>query len=98
MLSRAFPQDPIVGEESSVAIREESSKDMLDRIVELANDALTADLGLGDDSTWGIGPGQNRTSVELLDAIDRGNYDGGPTGRMSQVSSLGVGNLVKFLP
>ena len=96
MLSRAFPQDPIVGEESSAAIREASSKDILDRIVELANEALTADLGLGDDPTWGIGPGENRTPTELLDAIDRGNHDGGPTGRTWHGSVLAAPRLNTF--
>jgi len=54
---------------------------MRDRIVELANEALTAELGLGDSATWGIGPGQEKSAEELLDAIDRGNHPGGRDGR-----------------
>ncbi|KAI5836594.1 carbohydrate phosphatase, partial [Schizophyllum commune H4-8] len=59
-----------------------ASRALKDRIVELANEALTADLALGDKEQWGIGPGKARTPDQLLDAIDRGNYDGGRTGRM----------------
>ena len=54
---------------------------MRDRIIELANEALTAELGLGDSATWGIGPGQVKSAEELLDAIDRGNHPGGRDGR-----------------
>jgi 3'(2'), 5'-bisphosphate nucleotidase len=81
ILGCAFPEDPIVGEEDTAGLREASSKSLRDRIVELANEALTADLGLGDNAAWGIGPGQSRTADELLDAIDRGNHTGGRTGR-----------------
>lgn len=81
MLSRAFPQDPIVGEEDAAELRAESGKTMKDRIVELANKAIVAPLALGDNEAWGIGPGAEQTDVELLDAIDRGNYPGSLTGR-----------------
>lgn len=81
MLHHAFPADPIVGEEDAAELREESGAGMRDRIVALANEALTADLGLGDNAEWGIGPGQEKTADQLLDAIDRGNHPGGSTGR-----------------
>jgi 3'(2'), 5'-bisphosphate nucleotidase len=81
MLGYAFPDDPIVGEEDAVEIREDSSKSLRDRIVGLANEALTGELGLGDNPAWGIGPGKARTTEELLDAIDKGNHSGGRTGR-----------------
>uniref|UniRef100_D8QMG5 3'(2'),5'-bisphosphate nucleotidase n=2 Tax=Schizophyllum commune (strain H4-8 / FGSC 9210) TaxID=578458 RepID=D8QMG5_SCHCM len=84
MLANAFPDDLIVGEEDSADLRQDTaaSRALKDRIVELANEALTADLALGDKEQWGIGPGKARTPDQLLDAIDRGNYDGGRTGRM----------------
>lgn len=81
ILYHAFPADPIVGEEDASDLRVESGKEMKDRIVELANEAITADLGLGDNANWGIGPGQAKSDTEILDAIDRGNYEGGSTGR-----------------
>jgi 3'(2'), 5'-bisphosphate nucleotidase len=86
ILGRAFPDDPIVAEEDAAEIRDESSTPLRDRIVELANEALTADLRSGDNAAWGIGPGQTRTTSELLDAIDRGNHDGVRAGR--EFSSL----------
>ena len=54
---------------------------MRDRIVKLANDALTSELMLGDSKNWGIGPGMEKSDVEILDAIDAGSYEGGPDGR-----------------
>ncbi|KAF8962865.1 hypothetical protein BDZ97DRAFT_1702081 [Flammula alnicola] len=88
ILHRAFPADPIVGEEDASDLRVESGKGMKDRIIELANEALTAELGLGDSRVWGIGPGEARTEAELLDAIDRGNYDGGNVGRMWTIDPI----------
>ena len=81
ILYRAFPNDPIVGEEDASDLRAESGKEMKDRIVELTNEALTSELELGDNRSWGIGPGEQQSDAQLLDAIDRGNYEGGRIGR-----------------
>ena len=59
---------------------------MKDRIVELANEALTYELGLGDNRIWGIGPGEQQSDGQLLDAIDRGKYEGGRIGRKMSLS------------
>ena len=80
MLHRVFPGDPIVGEEDAADLRTESGVKLRDRIIELANEALAGDLGIGDNAEWGIGPGHAKTPEELLDAIDRGNYAGGRMG------------------
>lgn len=80
MLHRAFPQDPIVGEEDAAELREDSGATLRDRIVSLANEALTGELGIGENADWGVGPGQGKSTEELLDAIDRGNHEGGRTG------------------
>ncbi|EGN97380.1 hypothetical protein SERLA73DRAFT_153792 [Serpula lacrymans var. lacrymans S7.3] len=82
ILGRAFPTDPIVGEEDANELRQESGVIMRQRIVELANETLTSELGLGEMVEWGLGPGQERTPEELMDAIDRGNHAGGAVGRM----------------
>ena len=81
MLERAFPLDPIVGEEDASDLRVDAGAVLRGRIVELANEALTANLATGDNGEWGIGPGKERSAEELLDAIDRGNHTGGGTGR-----------------
>lgn len=52
---------------------------MRERIDSLANDALGTPPRLWESSEWGVGT--HRTIDELLDAIDRGNSDGGRTGR-----------------
>ncbi|KAH7886771.1 hypothetical protein F5I97DRAFT_1870104 [Phlebopus sp. FC_14] len=81
ILGRAFPADPIVGEEDADELRQEGSETLRNRVVELANEALTADLGVGEMAEWGLGPVEQRTPEELLDAIDRGNDQGGRVGR-----------------
>jgi len=84
ILARAYPKDPIVGEEDSADLRGDSptATTLRERVVALANESLTAELGKGDMVQWGLGPGEARTSEELLAAIDRGNFEGGRTGRM----------------
>ncbi|KAJ7606844.1 hypothetical protein FB45DRAFT_949270 [Roridomyces roridus] len=88
MLTKAFQADPIVGEEDAAELRADEGKVLRDRIIELANEALVAPLVEGDKAEWGIGPGQEKTTAELLDAIDRGNYDGGRTGRMWTIDPI----------
>ncbi|KDR73086.1 hypothetical protein GALMADRAFT_252533 [Galerina marginata CBS 339.88] len=90
ILSHAFPADPIVGEEDASDLRADTpaAKEMKARVVALANEALTEELGLGDNEGWGIGPGKERTDEQLLDAIDRGNFEGGGTGRMWTIDPI----------
>ncbi|KAF5319388.1 hypothetical protein D9619_008522 [Psilocybe cf. subviscida] len=88
ILQRAFPEDPIVGEEDASDLRVESGREIKERIVDLANEALTLDLAIGDSETWGIGPGQQKSAEEILDAIDRGNFEGGNTGRMWTIDPI----------
>ncbi|TFL05783.1 hypothetical protein BDV98DRAFT_589371 [Pterulicium gracile] len=82
MLQRAFPDDLVVGEEDAADLREESGRGMRERIIELANEAIVSPLKDGDDPAWGVGPGAEQDAASLLDAIDRGNHEGGKTGRM----------------
>jgi 3'(2'), 5'-bisphosphate nucleotidase len=86
ILGRAFPTDPIVGEEDAAELRQDTGDALRNRIVTLANEALTADLGSGETSDWGLGPCQERTPEELLDAIDRGSDQGGRIGRALPIS------------
>ncbi|TFK62622.1 3(2),5-bisphosphate nucleotidase HAL2 [Pluteus cervinus] len=88
MLHRAFPADPIIGEEDAAELRAESGKELRERIVQLANEALIADLELGDVEDWGIGPRQEHSTESLLDAIDKGNYEGGRDGRMWTIDPI----------
>ena len=83
ILSRAFPGDKIVGEEDASELRDEANATLRGRVVELANQALASDLVPGDNVQWGIGPNSQRSTDELLDAIDRGNFEGGSKGRTS---------------
>ena len=81
VLSRTFPDDPIVGEEDANDLRLESASSLRTRIVELANSALTAPLCAGEKEEWGIGPKYAKTEDEILNAIDKGTFEGGPKGR-----------------
>ncbi|CAE6442985.1 unnamed protein product [Rhizoctonia solani] len=88
ILSKAFPDDPIVGEEDASDLRldTEKSRSLRERVIQLANDALSPsptveELTTGQNvGSWGLGA--PRTEAELLDAIDRGTYAGGEKGRM----------------
>lgn len=84
ILSRAFPGDPIVGEEDAKDLRGDSPDvtTLRNRIVDLATENLAGELGLGEMEEWGLGPKHSHTPDQLLDAIDRGTYSGGPTGRV----------------
>lgn len=79
VLQRAFPDDPIIGEEDADDLR--SNPELRSRVVELANEVLSQPLGYGEMKEWGLG--EVRTEEQLLEAIDRGNYEGGRTGRTS---------------
>lgn len=83
ILSRAFPDDPIVGEEDANDLRGDSLEvaTLRTRVVDLAGENLAGELGLGEMAEWGLGPKHTHTSNQLLDAIDRGAHAGGPTGR-----------------
>ena len=94
ILSRAFPEDPIVGEEDSKDLRGDSpgAATLRNRVVDLAVEALARELGLGEVEEWGLGPEHTHTPEELLDAIDRGTHSGGAVGRklFTFVPSLAV--------
>lgn len=84
ILRAAFPDDPIVGEEDASTLRfpnTQAERDMRERIVNLANDALAGELTVGDNKNWNMGPGMVKADHEILDAIDLGRYEGGPDGR-----------------
>lgn len=85
ILGRTFSKDPVVGEEDAADLRVESGKTLRERIVQLASETLAAPLAEGEKEEWGLGPNQAQTSEQLLDAIDRGNYEGGRTGRECHV-------------
>ena len=83
ILSQAFPDDPIVGEEDTKDLRGDSPETtaLRSRVVDLAMESLAEELGLGEMEEWGLGPRYTHTSSQLLDAIDRGTHSGGAVGR-----------------
>ena len=83
ILSRAFPGDPIVGEEDAKDLRGDSPEvtALRNRVTDLAVETLVGELGLGEMEEWGLGPKHTHTPDQLLDAIDRGTDSGGAVGR-----------------
>ena len=81
MLFNTYPSDPIVGEESASDLRNEAAISLRERIITLANEYIEKELEEGEMAEWGIGPGKAKSGTDLLDAIDRGNFTGGRTGR-----------------
>ncbi|KAI0294111.1 hypothetical protein B0F90DRAFT_1641032 [Multifurca ochricompacta] len=97
ILSHAFPDDPIIGEEDSADLRAPTKESELlrSRVVELADEILVQPplffpRGVDEDEVVVGGSGERpewglgrRWGAEaLLKAIDRGNYAGGRLGRM----------------
>ncbi|KAI0052809.1 3',5'-bisphosphate nucleotidase [Auriscalpium vulgare] len=80
ILTHAFPEDPIIGEEDAADLRSNTS--LRDRVVQLANEVLEAEpqADVGEQAAWGLG--RTWSADELLAAIDKGNYEGGRSGRM----------------
>ena len=83
VLSHAFPDDPIVGEEDAADLRAATPEsDVLRaRVVELADDVLAQPplVQAGEHAEWGLG--KRWGADALLGAIDRGSHVGGRTGR-----------------
>ncbi|EIM23560.1 3(2),5-bisphosphate nucleotidase HAL2 [Wallemia mellicola] len=82
LLSKAYPNDPIVGEEDAKDLRQptDESKQLKNRVVDLVNAELSKPQAAGeaDDLELGV----TRSETELLDAIDRGTFEGSAKGRM----------------
>ncbi|CAG8592422.1 15350_t:CDS:2 [Gigaspora margarita] len=72
LLYKVFPDDPIVGEESSDDLKGDNGKEMRDKVLSLANSVLEIPL----------------SEQELLEVIDRGTYAGGPNGRMWTIDPI----------
>lgn len=68
VLMKAFPSDPIVGEEDAKDLRVPEGAALKEKVVQLTNSVLQQ-----EDAQL--------TEAQVLDAIDYGVYAGGPTGR-----------------
>lgn len=77
LLNLKFPSDPLIGEEDTTSLRSsaEQATSMRSTIVDLVNEALAlegGDVGSRLDAL---------TEDQVLEAIDRGNSEGGSNGR-----------------
>ncbi|EOR03966.1 3'(2'),5'-bisphosphate nucleotidase [Wallemia ichthyophaga EXF-994] len=82
LLSKSFPNDPIVGEEDANDLKQptESSIQLKNRVTQLVNAELSKPQSIGESDNLELGT--SRDSNVLLDAIDRGTFQGGSSGRM----------------
>ena len=103
VLSHAFPDDPIIGEEDASDLRASSDSGTSDalraRVVELADDILAqppsdsdsdsdpGGIDVGGGERAEWGLGRRWGAEALLKAIDRGKHAGGRTGRACVSSS-----------
>ncbi|TIA93557.1 hypothetical protein E3P99_00050 [Wallemia hederae] len=78
LLSKAFPSDPLVGEEDADVLRQ--SAELKDKVIGLVNNELSIPLKHGEVDGLDLGSTQQENT--LLDAIDRGTFQGSSTGRM----------------
>ena len=85
ILSHAFPDDPVVGEEDATELRGESGAALRERIVKLVNGTLTLEVQEGEKKEWGLGAGQGLPPSTVLDMIDRGRCPGGDKGRVCSI-------------
>ena len=83
ILGKHFPQDPIVGEEDSADLRDGKGAGLKDQVCKLAKEAFKPAVkecpALKEEDTKQ--EEDEITDDQLLDAIDRGNHEGGSKGR-----------------
>ena len=83
-LRRFFPEDPIVAEEEATALRADPG--LAKQVWDLVQDASSRTLSVAPDGP-DLGPGP-ADEGDMLAALDRGNGDGGATGRFWTVDPI----------
>ena len=74
LIGKAFPDYPLIGEEDAMDLKTEEQASVREKIVELANKALSEDSGTPEDqAVWNIVGKESLSTETWLDAIDRGN-------------------------
>ena len=91
VLTTHFPKDPIVGEEDASDLKQAGKEDLKKQVIELANEALKGSAkacpALSGDEKNGWGESELSEEV-LLKNIDKGNFEGGNTGREFQARGI----------
>lgn len=82
LLGKTFPDYPLIGEEDATDLRTEEQAGVREKIVELANKALSEVSGTSEDqAVWEVVGKDALPSSDWLDAIDRGNAQYSSKGR-----------------
>lgn len=89
LIGKVFPEYPLIGEEDATDLRTDDQASVRDKIVELANKALSEDSGTPEDqAVWDVVGKEALPTEEWLSAIDRGNAKYSNTGRESLLDSM----------
>lgn len=74
LLGKTFPDYPLIGEEDATDLKTEEQAGVREKIVELANKALSQDSGTPEDqAVWNVVGKEALPTDDWLNAIDRGN-------------------------
>lgn len=74
LIGKSFPDYPLIGEEDATDLKTEEQASVREKIVELANKALSENSGTSQDqAVWNIVGKEPLPTETWLDAIDRGN-------------------------
>ncbi|WWD17210.1 3'(2'),5'-bisphosphate nucleotidase [Kwoniella shandongensis] len=80
-----FPQDPIIGEEDTSELRVNAP--LREKVIGLVNGGFEKEEGWGKDKHY--------TEEEILDAIDKGNAEGGSKGRFWTIVIDGTSGFIR---
>ncbi|GAA6055238.1 hypothetical protein JCM3770_001500 [Rhodotorula araucariae] len=82
LLAAHFPTDAIIGEEDSADLQKPEQASVKAQIVRLAGEAMREPLALADEeAAWAPVKAVARGDADWMAAIDRGNSEGGASGR-----------------
>lgn len=74
LLGKTFPDYPLIGEEDATDLKTEEQAGVREKIVELANKALSDNSGTPQDqAVWDVVGKEALPTDDWLNAIDRGN-------------------------
>ena len=82
ILAKHFPEIPLIGEEDAKDLNDADQHSVRDKIVELANGAVSGSFGTeADQAVWDSLGREARSTEQWLEAIDRGNAQYSSKGR-----------------
>ena len=98
ILAKHFPEIPLIGEEDAKDLNDADQHSVRDKIVELANGAVSGSFGTeADQAVWDALGREARSTEQWLEAIDRGNAQYSSKGRESSLRLFHTGTQEHLL-